>query len=80
MARGGYRAGAGRPRGSKNRPRSAVATWPEVRRLAKAGGETPLGYAWRIMHDESADPHRRDAMCALLLPYFHVPPKTLSGE
>jgi hypothetical protein len=51
-----------------------------VRRLAKAGGETPLGYAWRIMHDESADPHRRDAMCALLLPYFHVPPKTLSGE
>jgi hypothetical protein len=75
MPRGGYRPGAGRPKGSKNRPKSATtATWPNIRRLAAAGGETPLDYAWRVLQDEAADPHRRDAMAALLMPFFHVRP------
>ena len=63
MARGGYRPGSGRPKGSKDKPRAK----PEVT-LDAAGppDEEPLDYMRRIMRDPGADVSRRDRMAVTL--------------
>ena len=66
MARGGYRPGAGRPKGSKTKVRRIVAAprrpKPKI---------TPLEYMLRIMCDEGADPLRRDKMAVAAAPFMH---------
>ena len=66
MSRGGYRPGAGRPKGSKTKVRRIVATpWrPKVR-------ITPLEYMLAVMSDPDADPLRRDKMAIAAAPFMH---------
>ena len=61
MARGGYRPGAGRPRGSKTgKPSVPTAPAPD-----------PLSYMLSVMNDIRADPARRDRMAIAAAPYLH---------
>jgi hypothetical protein len=61
MSRGGYRPGAGRPKGS-----ATMRLQPEARTAAD-----PLTYLRSVMADEAADPARRDRAAIALLPYLH---------
>ena len=74
MSRGGFRAGAGRPRGARNRRTEQA--------IAEASaGETPVAYLLRIMRDRGADSKRRDEAARALLPYLHarLAPKAYDG-
>jgi hypothetical protein len=54
MPRGGFRIGAGRPKGSRNKLREEVSS--ESRRL----GVSPLQYLLGVVNDPTASPSRRD--------------------
>lgn len=76
MARGGYRAGAGRPRKPANelvRPRSkkAAVTASNAPSAPPSGDLTPLEFALSVMNDPTQCADRRDRFCIALLPYFH---------
>lgn len=71
MARGGARAGAGRPR-------KEAGSVPAVKNEAAAhrprkslGGMTPLEYMLSVMTDDNADPSRRDRMAMAAAPFVH---------
>lgn len=65
MARGGYRPGAGRPKGAK--------TVKDVSLVSgKTGSLTPLEYMLRVMNDSEADPARRDRMAQAAAPFVHA--------
>lgn len=66
MARGGKRAGAGRPVGA------VAKTDKEARAKAKESGEMPLDYMLRVMRDESQPADRRDRMAIAAAPYGHA--------
>lgn len=72
MPRGGARPGAGRPKGSKNRP----ATMPEGALSAPAvpegGALTPLEYMLAVMNDATQLPERRDRMAQAAAAYVHT--------
>jgi len=78
MAGGGYRPGAGRPKGArakaKAKPRTvarrkrAVAPADEIVKVEK---QTPLEFALAIMNDPNEDQGRRDRMCAVAMPFVH---------
>jgi phage terminase small subunit len=69
--KGGYRPGAGRPKGAKNRPKTLE---------TKAGNQsdiptenlTPLEYLLRVMRDPHADLERRARAAIACLPFCHV--------
>ena len=69
MSRGGYRAGAGRPKGGKE-PSPLVGP-VDVRLAARKAGVTPLEYMLAVMNDEAADDTRRDRMAIAAAPYAH---------
>lgn len=71
MARGGYRPGAGRPKGSGKKAITVTERPEEVAALAKTAGMTPLEYMLTVMCDAGADPHRRDRMAVAAAPFFH---------
>lgn len=62
MARGGYRPGAGRPKGAKSKPKDEVYVPPQ---------ETPLEYMLAVMNDPGADSARRDRMAIAAAPFVH---------
>ena len=68
MAKGGYRPGAGRPKGSPNKPKATdqqptPAPAPQV--------SSPLEYMISVMNDLAADDARRDRMAIAAAPYVH---------
>ena len=64
MPRGGARPGAGRPKGSLNKPQTS-ATLP-------SGDEcTPLSYLLAVLRDADVDVRRRDRAAELLLTFLH---------
>lgn len=64
MARGGYRPGAGRPKGAKT-----IKDLP----LAKVTvGMSPLEYMLSVMNDSEADSSRRDRMAQAAAPFVHA--------
>ena len=67
MARGGYRPGAGRPRGSKGKT-TKTKTIPITR-----DGETitPLEFMLRVLNDPNADKELRAKMAIAAAPYIH---------
>ena len=70
MARGGYRPGAGRPKGL--RAPSEVKTVPaDVRAAANRARLTPLDYMLTVLSDDGADDARRDRMAIAAAPYCH---------
>lgn len=66
MARGGARAGAGRPKGQPNR-RTA-----DVIAAIEASGLTPLDYMLSIMRDEMQDVDTRMDAAKSAAPYVHA--------
>jgi hypothetical protein len=69
MARGGYRAGAGRPKGSKTVRASAISA--DLQRAAKKSGMTPLEYMLSVMNNPKVDQSRRDRMAVAAAPFCH---------
>jgi hypothetical protein len=68
MARGGFRVGAGRPPGVRNRSRVPA----DIAQEAANAGMTPLGYMLSVMRDPKADPARRDRMAITAAPFCHA--------
>lgn len=73
MARGGYRPGAGRPKGSTKKAKEEAAQRaavqpPEV----NAGDKTPLEYMLAVMNDPEVDAARRDRMAIAAAPFQHA--------
>ena len=68
MARGGFRVGAGRPKGSKGKTTKSKRT---ITRAAGAGNLTPLAYMLQVMNDEGEDPDMRARMAIAAAPYIH---------
>lgn len=75
MARGGYRPGAGRKKGSKAKGGPAKPKKPgipaDIQAEAEAAEMEPLDYMKKVMRDENADPERRDRMAVAAAPYCH---------
>lgn len=74
MAKGGARRGAGRPKGSVNRPQTQA--------IPASNSLDPLTYLLHVLRDDSADVKRRDWAAGLLLTFMHerrpsvvLPPK-----
>jgi hypothetical protein len=65
MARGGYRAGAGRPKKDK----SEAAAEPTTE--SRGPHDTPLGYMLDVMNDQAVSVTRRDRMAIAAAPFMH---------
>lgn len=65
MPRGGARAGAGRPKGRRNRRTEAQVA------AIEAGGITPLAYLLAVMRDQSQDRVARLEAAKVAAPYVH---------
>jgi hypothetical protein len=65
MARGGYRPGAGRPKGPAEKP---------IDKAARKAGLSPLDYMLAVMNDEAAEDVRRDRMAIAAAPFVHAKP------
>ena len=83
MARGGYRPGAGRPKGAKSPKLIAPSVDPmdfNLGKLArftdspvqKVANPMPLEYLLAVMNDCTADEYRRDRMAIAAAPYVHA--------
>ncbi|MCU0943548.1 MAG: hypothetical protein MUE35_13480 [Hydrogenophaga sp.] len=77
MARGGYRPGAGRPKGSKSKVAAPV-DLAAAQAPADAPDKTddltdasPLDYLLSVMRDPKADPVRRDRAAIAAAPFLH---------
>ncbi|EJF91672.1 hypothetical protein ME5_00051 [Bartonella tamiae Th239] len=70
MARGGYRIGAGRPKGqaSVKIDKKDIKT---IKKSAKLSKKSPLEYMLDVMNDESVEENRRDKMAIAAAPYVH---------
>src|SRR5690242_310727 len=64
MPRGGARPGAGRPKGSTNRPKTSAT-------LPSGDDCTPLSYLLAVLRDSTSDLKRRDRAAELLLTFLH---------
>jgi hypothetical protein len=73
MPRGGYRPGAGRPKGVKSKGGERVAAAPPTARPEQPAREeqTPLQYMLDVMNDPDASPERRDRMAIAAAGYLH---------
>ncbi len=77
MSRGGYRPGAGRPKGSKvknsesKKPRQSEIP-QDIRAEAALRGMTPLDYMLKVMRDRKATKERRDRMAIAAAPFCHA--------
>ena len=76
MPKGGYRPGAGRPKGSRSKFR--VETMCDIEAEAALENLTPLGYMLRIMRDPREDKDRRCRMAIAAAPFCH--PKAGEGK
>ena len=72
MARGGYRAGAGRPKSAKSA--KAVVVPADIKSAARKSKLSPLDYMLTVMNDEGADAARRDRMAIAAAPFVHARP------
>ena len=68
--KGGYRPGAGRPRGSKNKKRTE--TISDIFAAAMAEDMTPLEYMLKVMNDPKCPVDRRDRMPISAAPFCHT--------
>jgi phage terminase small subunit len=89
MARGGYRPGAGRPKGARSGKPASPKSTPTKRGQAapkppeptgpvppKGGQFSPLDYMLHVLNDPSAGAERRDKMAIAAAPYTHVRPSS----
>lgn len=74
MPRGGYRPGAGRPKGGgggKVKPAPAVKAPKLPGSTMKEAKTLPLAYMLEVMNDPEADAARRDRMAIAAAPFMH---------
>jgi len=74
MASGGYRAGAGRPKGAKAPKALPIKVAPDIKKAARQSGMSPLDYMLTVMNDSESDTERRDRMAIAAAPYVHEKP------
>lgn len=82
MASGGFRAGAGRPKGAKAPKAKPIKVATDIKKAARKSGMSPLDYMLIVMRDEEADKERRDRMAIAAAPFVHEKPsdKTLGKK
>ena len=68
--KGGYRVGAGRPKGSRNKTR--IETSADIQASATAENMTPLEYLLKVMRDPREDLDRRLRCAIAAAPYCHA--------
>ena len=78
MPKGGYRPGAGRPKGSRSKFRQETVT--DIADAAAAENLTPLEYMLRIMRDPREDKDRRCRMAIAAAPYCHAKAGEAKGK
>lgn len=74
MASGGFRAGAGRPKGAKAPKAKPIKVAPDIKKAARQSGMSPLDYMLTVMNDSQSDNDRRDRMAIAAAPYVHEKP------
>lgn len=81
MSRGGYRPGAGRKKGSKNKSTDKKTGLPsDIVKEAKKVKLSPLDYMLKVINDETADPDRKDKLAIAAAQYVHPRPGTGPGK
>jgi len=70
MAKGGYRPGAGRPKGAKTKHKKAE-TVADINVAAALENLTPLEYMLKVMRDPNEDEDRRARMAIAAAPFCH---------
>lgn len=82
MARGGFRPGAGRPKGSKGRTAKVIENVNNCSQIPTPTrpGKTmsPLQFMLEVLNDETEDPDMRARMAIAAAPYVH--PKAGEGK
>ena len=68
--KGGYRVGAGRPKGSRNKTR--IETSADIQSAAAYKNMTPLEYMLKVMRDPREDADRRLRCAIAAAPYCHA--------
>jgi len=77
MARGGYRPGAGRPKGTTKAQEGVEGTIHDEAAAEPCASDlepvarTPLEYMLAVMNDQTADAARRDRMAIAAAPFVH---------
>jgi hypothetical protein len=72
MARGGYRTGAGRPKGSRSKSKAKTETMGDIKAAAASENLTPLEFMLKIMRDPQEDENRRARMAIAAAPFCHA--------
>ena len=79
MTAGGYRPGAGRPRGSK-KIKNIPAKDADALLKIQNGDLSPLEYLLGVVNDPTADADRRDRLAMAAAPYCHGKPAPITGK
>ena len=81
MAKGGYRPGAGRPKGTKIKSKPPKGGVPaDIVTDAKAENLTPLEYMLKVMRDPNENEDRRARMAIAAAPFCHARKGEGSGK
>lgn len=80
MAKGGYRPGAGRPKGSKTKSKEKADSVMDINAAAASENLTPLEYMLKIMRDPNEDEDRRARMAIAAAPFCHARKGEGSGK
>ncbi len=79
MAKGGYRAGAGRPKGAKTKVQLGKPEKSNVQNDG-LGNLDPLAFMLKIMNDPNEDADRRARMAIAAAPFVHSRPTEDKGK
>lgn len=79
MASGGFRPGAGRPKGAKAPKAKPVKVAADIKKAARKSRMTPLDYMLTVMNDAESDGDRRDRMAIAAAPYVHARASDAAG-
>lgn len=79
MAKGGYRPGAGRPKGAKTKHKKAE-TVTDINAAAASENLTPLEYMLEIMRNPKENADRRARMAIAAAPFCHARKGEGSGK
>ncbi len=72
MAKGGYRIGAGRPKGAKAKSKKKADSVMDIKTAAASENLTPLEFMLKIMRDPNEDLDRRARMAISAAPFCHA--------
>lgn len=79
MASGGFRPGAGRPKGAKAPKAKPIKVAADIKKAARQSGLSPLDYMLIVMNRDDVEDDRRDRMAIAAAPYMHARASDLAG-